>query len=522
MGTTWLTGGLRQVWRILGMYVATILIHGLTFALWNRRGDVQLVLLTGPMLVSVLMLSPYRHWPAYGIGWVLGMMTFVFIRSYPTLSMVMVFAGCTLLMYATAYVLGKYRSDHPIEDIPRLLFFLLVAALLLPLAIAWMAVGATTLLPTPPWLHKVWWHMALAMSLGFVLLTPAVLSLANPASSLRRNRPPLRKVVTITVLSLALLWLGWREFGSMETTMPLLLITPVPLLIYVALRAQMPGVSIVNMLLGIMAISLSYTSHGPFIQPDPRATTLSVQLWMAGMSVASLCFAALVEQRRAVQGALSASHDEVRLLAGRLIVAQEQERERIARDLHDDINQRLAVASMRLSALRQKIADHHRSEISQLQSELIALSGDIRQLSHGLHPSMLMQIGLAAALEDLCLAHRYRHGPAIELRIPSPPDGLPDDVALCLYRVAQEAMGNAVKHAQARRIEIVLQVDATRVDLDVRDDGQGFDMQARDRRGLGLQSISERVKLLGGSYRLHSAPGKGTELGVSIPLTTPT
>ncbi|WP_100218279.1 sensor histidine kinase [Dyella japonica] len=518
MSGKWLSGSVGQVLRLTGMFVATVVTHGLTFTLWNKRGDVQMILLSGPMLLAVLMSSPKRYWPAYGAGWALGMLSLSALRGYPVPVMALAYVLCVLFVYTTAWALGRYRSDQPIHDFPRLLWFLLVAAVLLPLAVTAMVVTLTGMLATPPWLHKVWWHMSLAISLGFVLLTPAVLSLTNPASTLRRDAMPLRSVLPVMVLSLALIWLGWRELGSIETLQPLALIAPVPLLIYVALRTQIPGVGIVNLALGAIAAQLSFSGYGPFLQNEPRATTVSIQLWMVGTSVASLFFAALVEQRRATQRALSASGNEVMHLAGRLIVAQEQERARIARDLHDNINQRLAVASMRLSALRPKLDDRNRNDVSQLQSDLIALSSDIRHLSHGLHPSMLAQIGLTAALDELCMANRQHNGPAIDLKMPAIVENLPADVALCLYRVAQEALGNALKHARAKRITLVLRIDARQVDLDIRDDGKGFDLRATGRRGLGLMSIGERTRLLGGSYRLHSTPGQGTELGIRIPL----
>ncbi len=512
--------GLQQLARAAGMYVATLVTHGLTFALWNHRGDLQMILLTGPMALPVLMLSARRYWPAYGVGWWAAMMTFIVARGYPLPGMALAYLGCVLLLYGTALLLERFRGDQSIDDFPRLWWFLLVAAVLLPLTTTGMALWLNTVLPTIPWLHKQWWHMALAMGLGFVLLTPAILSLSNPASALRRDMPGLR-VWLITALILALLWVAWGLLGNIDTLRAILLIAPAPLLIYVALCAQIPGVSAVNMALGAIAMQLSLTGHGPFLQGDAQSSTLTVQLWMLGMSVVSLLFAALVEQRRTVRNALVASSSEAQHLAGRLIVAQEQERARVARDLHDDINQRLALASMQLSSLRQKVEEHHRHDVTQLQNELISLSGDVRALSHGLHPSTLEHTGLALALGELCRTHRHRGGPAIALHIPEEPDGLPCEVTLCLYRVTQEALRNALKHAHAKRIDVALTIAGNQVELTITDDGRGFDAQSGGWQGLGLMSISERARLLGGSCRLRSALGEGTELCVCLPLQMP-
>lgn len=520
MGGKALTGGLPHLARGAGMFVAAVALQWLSMAMWNRQSDAQAIWLAGPLLLSALLSEPSRYWPAYDLGWLLGMFSLFFGLDIPVQGMMLVSPLVLLLINAAAFVISRFRADRSIDDFGRLLGFVVVAVVLLPLAtamaIAWRA--SATLLP--PWLSGPWWHVGLADSLGYALLPPAIVSLANPASSLRRDALPNWNMLLITTVALAFLWFGWRELGSVATVRPLLLLAPVPLAIYVALRAQIPGTSVVNLIIGVIAIQLTLSQEGPFAQGGGAAhTNLSVQLWMLGMAIASLFLAALVEQRRFTQRALSASSGEVRELAGRLIVAQEQERARIARDLHDDINQRLAVASIRLSALRRKVDESNRNDVSQLQSELIALSEDVRHLSHDLHPSMLTQTGLTAALASLCQSQRQRIGPYIELKVSPHAQDLPEDVALCLYRVTQEGLGNALRHAEAQHVEVELHIGDEQVNLTIKDDGKGFVAEAEGHhRGLGLMSIDERTKLLGGSYRLQSTLGKGTELCICIPL----
>jgi len=422
------------------------------------------------------------------------------------------------LINLAAWILSRLCKDQSIDNFFQLLVFLVIAVAALPAVTGLSFSLLTVVVELPGWLSKEWWHVGLADSLGYVLLTPAILSLLNPRSSLRRDSLPGWHVPLVTAGALTVLWLGWRELGTFAPIRPLLLLAPVPLAIFVALRAQVVGICVVNLVVGLIAIQLSLASEGPFVQPAPELTTIGVQLWMLGVAAASLYLAALVEQRRATQHALLVSSGEVRELAGRLIVAQEQERARIARDLHDDVNQRLAVASIRLSALRRKVDERNRQDVSQLQSELIALSEDVRHLSHDLHPSMLTQTGLTAALAGLCQNISHRSGPAIELRVSPHAKDLPEDVALCLYRVAQEALGNAIRHAGAERIDVALQVARDQVDLTITDNGKGFVADGGGRRGLGLMSIDERAKLLGGSYRLQSTLGKGTQLCIRIPL----
>lgn len=500
------------------MFVAAIALQWLSMAMWNRQSDAQVIWLPGPLLLSALLCDAGRYWPAYDLGWLLGLVSFAFALGLPMHGMALIYPVTLLLINAAAYLISRFRADQTIDDFLRLLGFLVIAVALLPLAsaqyIAWLA----SHMSVAPWLSGPWWHVGLADALGYALLPPAIVSLANPSSSLRRDALPNWNMLLITVTALVFLWLGWRELGDIAAVRPLLLLAPVPLAIYVALRSQIPGTSVVNLVIGTIAIELTISMEGPFVQGGVSHTNLSVQLWMLGMTIASLFLAAMVEQRRSTQRALSASSSEVRELAGRLIVAQEQERARIARDLHDDINQRLAVASIRLSALRRKVDESNRNDVSQLQSELIALSEDVRHLSHDLHPSMLSQTGLTAALGTLCQAQRQRSGPRIELKVSPHAKDLPEDVSLCLYRVTQEGLGNAVRHADAQRIEVALQIGDEQVNLSIKDDGKGFATGEEGHRGLGLMSIDERTKLLGGSYRLQSTLGKGTELCICIPL----
>lgn len=517
MGAGAWANGLTHVARMAGMFAAALALQGLAPGLFEHQADAPVIWLSGPALLSALLCDRPRYWLAYDLGWLLGMDSLALMQGAP-LGLLLLYPLVLLLINLAAFGVSRFRREQPLDDFVRLLGFLLLAVALLPLATTGLIGWLQMLVALPAWLSGPWWHLALADALGYALLPPAFVSLANPASSLRRDALPSWNMLLVTASALVLLWLGWRELGRFAMARPLLLLAPVPLAIYVALRTQIPGTSLVNLVIGIIAIQLSLSQQGPFVQEGQAHAHVSVQLWMLGMAAASLFLAALVEQRRATQRALAATSNEVRELAGRLIVAQEHERARIARDLHDDINQRLAVASIRLSALRRKVDESNRNDVSQLQSELIALSEDVRHISHDLHPSMLTQTGLTAALASLCQSLRHRSGPAIELKVSPQAKYLSEDVALCLYRVAQEGLGNALKHAQARRIELALRIGEQQADLSIRDDGKGFAADAEGSRGLGLMSIDERTKLLGGSYQVHSTPGKGTELCIRIPL----
>jgi len=201
--------------------------------------------------------------------------------------------------------------------------------------------------------------------------------------------------------------------------------------------------------------------------------------------------------------------------------AAEEERRRIARELHDDFGQRLAALALELKAVRKKlpIGELRRAELDAIGSGLVELAEDLRRLSHDLHPAILERRGLAEALRDHCGEIERRHGLPVRLSLHDAARPMPPDIALSLYRIAQEGLANAVRHAGARTIHVALRVAAREASLTVADDGAGFDPgQARRAGGVGLASIEERAQALGGRCRIVSFPGAGAEIEVAVPL----
>jgi signal transduction histidine kinase len=233
-------------------------------------------------------------------------------------------------------------------------------------------------------------------------------------------------------------------------------------------------------------------------------------------------------RRRRTEIALRESEQRFRVmaeenqdLAGRLINAQEEERSRIARDLHDDVSQQIAGVGIILSSLKRKVGVGMQPEVEQavvtLQSRTSAVADAIRTLSHELHPSVLQHAGLVATLQRHCSEIEQHHHAKVTFSAADNLDGLSPDVALCLFRVAQEALANAVRHARASAILVQLKATTEGVELSVSDDGTGFATSGRNGRGLGLRSIDERVRLNRGIVKLESRPGHGTTLRVRIP-----
>ncbi|HEX4952408.1 MAG TPA: tetratricopeptide repeat protein [Thermoanaerobaculia bacterium] len=212
---------------------------------------------------------------------------------------------------------------------------------------------------------------------------------------------------------------------------------------------------------------------------------------------------------------------EGRWSAGVRVAATEAARRRIARQIHDDFSQRLAGLALALRSVRKELPEEHpcRIELDTLSGRMAELGKDLRHLSHDLHPAALERRGLAEALRDHCSEVEARHGLPVELDLPSGERPIPPETALGLFRITQEALANVVRHAGARRARVSLTVLAGSARVIVSDDGAGFDARIPGRAGgLGLATIEERAGLLGGTCRIASQPGAGTEVEVTVPL----
>ncbi len=230
----------------------------------------------------------------------------------------------------------------------------------------------------------------------------------------------------------------------------------------------------------------------------------------------------ITERRRAEEG-LRESQRELRALTGRLLQAQETERRRIARELHDDLNQSLALLAVELDLLGQappKSMAWLGGRMSELSAQVKQLSSAVHDLSHNLHPSKLEQLGLVAGVRGLCKEQIQAHGLEVEFTHQQMPPSIPDDTALCLYRIAQEALQNVIKHSGARHARVELRGREDGVSLRIVDDGVGFDLRAADGNGgLGLVGMRERLRLVGGALVIDSRPSAGTRIEVHVPLS---
>ena len=387
-----------------------------------------------------------------------------------------------------------------------------MAVLLAPFSAAFVAAAGS---PDQYWFSwRVWFF---SEAVAFLMLAPAILTWMGGARQ-AFAKATLARCFEVGLIFGALLAICVRVFVSPTEVygrLPALVYLPLPLLLTAAVRFGPAGVNTSLLIVAFLSISGAVNGRGPFAGGGASDSVLSLQLFLVTMSIPLMFLATVIEER-------SARDRAMRVLSGRLVRAQEEERRHIARELHDEIGQILTVVKMNLESLRNpERRASSRASVEACVENVDRAIEQARTLAHDLRPSLLDDLGLPAALR--WFVNQIPQGtPKTHLAF----DGcegkaISQEVSTAAFRVAQEAVTNVLRHASARNVWVTLEASASTLELCVRDDGQGFDLPARRRSPIasfGLSSMEERVRLVGGHMEIRTAPGKGTELWARFPV----
>lgn len=253
----------------------------------------------------------------------------------------------------------------------------------------------------------------------------------------------------------------------------------------------------------------------------PVLMTYSLLSDEKGQPIAITVLAKDITELRRVESDLKRSQQELRELSARLMAAAEEEGKRIARELHDSFGPRLARVNLKVSEVERLVSSQPdlAEKLEEIGKEIGEIAKAAHELSRLLHPAVLSHLGLRTALEAECATFSRLRGITVNFSAESVPETLSDAVALCLYRVAQEALQNIRKHAQAKTASVTLAGRGQEIVMVVQDFGRGFDINAvRGKGGLGLVSMEERIRAVNGSMSVNSKPGEGTQVEVRIPI----
>jgi signal transduction histidine kinase len=261
--------------------------------------------------------------------------------------------------------------------------------------------------------------------------------------------------------------------------------------------------------------------HQEELQRLNEALDRRVQIRTQELASVNESLVAEVAERMQTEASLESSRQALQKLAFQLLRVQEEERRRISRDLHDDINQRLALLAMDIEAVERQLSfssGNVGESVRTIQDRVVELSDAVRHLAYQLHPSILDDLGLPIALQRLVddfTARSHIRGSFGHKNIPA---AVPQEIATCLYRVAQESLNNVARHAAASRVDVELTRSQSGLTVTITDDGVGFDSEQprHGPHGLGLLGMKERVALVQGVLQVNSTVGKGTRVQVVV------
>lgn len=478
----------------------------------------QLLWIPGPLLLGWLLFTPRAQWRGCILAACAGTVLSLLLVPMSALPRLLASVGEFAMVAMVAWLLERWRGERAaLEDYRDLTLFMLLACVLLPLCGAWwyaLASGGRAAALSPVAMREV----ALSSSVSYLLLVPVLVNVARIVDAPERRHGWHWRTVGMALLLFGLLVVLWTVNWEDGVVTPLLTLAPIPLLVWTLIVFGPAGASIGMLVVALLGIQLGVQGIGPFSFWDAPRNLLTGQAWTLCTGFALLFLGALSDQKLSNRLKLQRAYQRLGEVTGRMLVVQEEERTRIARDLHDDVNQSLAAISIRLSTLRNQIPAAERPSVVELQDQLLAVSNDIRSISHELHPSILRFTGLASALDAFCIKRNARGRLRLRCSIEDPPR-LADDQELSLFRIVQEALNNVDKHARASVADVLVCVRGQHLLLRVDDDGVGMPAGRGTRApGLGLISMEERARLLGGTLQVGTSPLGGTRIEVRFPL----
>ena len=474
------------------------------------------------VLLCWLLASPRKQWWLYLITPLPVRLILTLPATVPLWFLFVTFANDSLKELLAAYLLRR-TLGFPIRLTTLRAFSIFIAAAVIAAPLASSLAGAASRHALGYGFWISWYQWFLGNALASLVITPMLLFWLVVRHSAKR------RLGELALLMLGLALVSYYAFEIPHTEFsPLLLYTPLPFLIWAVSRTGPAGTSAALSVLSIFSILSSSLGRGIFAVSSASHNLLSLQLFLLVVSIPLLFLAVVMEERQRIQADLrrtqksvSESNERLRNLANRLINSQEEERRRIARELHDDIGQRLSLLINELDE-RQRVPlalgqAGPSEDLSQLHHTATQIATDIHDLSHELHSAKLHHIGLNAALKDLCQKVSPQRHISIIFRSTGLAKDLPADLALCLFRVGQEALNNVVKHSKASEAFLEVTQEQDVIALQVRDSGIGFDA-TKLTDGLGFSSMRERLWMFGGDLQVRSACGNGTEIVARVRL----
>lgn len=510
---------LRYFFLVLGLAVTYFLAAqiGLPFAFPGE--NITPVWPPAGVALAALLLFGAKLWPGVAIGQI----AVVAFEGEPLLSSIGVVVGNTVQPIVAVYLLERLIGFRAQLDRLKDLFGLAALAAAASSVVS-ATIGVTAIIgfgPIPVAEYgSIWLVYWLGDVLGILIVAPVLLtwSYVRPRSWRLAQVAEAGALLTGLLLVGEVAFSGWLGPGSRSDALEFAVF---PLLIWAALRFGSTGASGAILLLSGFAISGTVSGFGPFAGGDPQTNLMLLQAFIAVVAITALALAAITSERRSALDDLEASRQRLRHLSLRLQSIREEERKRIAREIHDQLGQVLTVLKVDLSLLGQRRAQGRelRQRLESMSELVDAGIETVRRISTELRPRVLDDLGLAAAIEWQAEEFEKRTGIRCEVEIKPRRIAIDPERSTACFRILQEALTNVARHANASKLTIRLHWIDGHVRLQVKDNGCGISREKlSDPKASGLVGMRERVLPWNGDVLIHAVPDQGTEVTVVIPL----
>jgi len=465
------------------------------------------------ILLAALLLSPRRVWWIFLVAMVPPHFVAQHQAGVPIWTAASWFLTNTTEALIGAFCITRLINPRTVfESVRGVSIFILFGVLIAPLATSFLDAAGVVLTGWGRGYVSLGAERFWTNALAELTIVPAIVLCASNGGRWIKNAG-LIQCCEAGLLGLSAVLATFLVFGFepvSPSTTPVLLFVPLALLMWATVRFGSGGLSLCLLAVSITAIWYVVNGREPFPSASVRQNVLALQILLCTVVLPLMFVSAFMTEARQTQ-------ESLRQMVCNFIKAQEQERARIGRELHDDINQRMALLAIELGQLQEHPSDVA-SRVQQIRQKTDEISRDVQSLSHDLHPSKLEYLGVVAGMRSWCNEFAERQGMEIDFET-DVSSRISAEVGVCLFRVLQEALHNAAKHSGVKHIEVRLAERSHAVHLVVIDSGIGFDLDpAMLGKGLGLTSMRERVLLVDGTISIESKPMGGTTIRVCIPL----
>jgi len=473
------------------------------------------------ILMAALLLIPLRRWWALIIG-VLGAHLLVQLpKGIPLTTSLGWFASNTGEALLGAALLYRFRKREPLfESVRGLFYFLSIGVFLAPFLTSFFDAAVVVITQRGQYYWILWLTRFLSNGLAAMTIVPVIVTGGNGGFAWMRKLT-LPRMLELVVLALLIIPITILVYGGVNPSpelVPALVYVPLPFLLWACLRFGVGGLAACGTTIALISFHYVIEGRGPFASATLKENIFFLQLLLGIVIIPLMLVNAVLLERRRTEQKLQQSRI-------RLIETQEQERRRIARELHDDIGQQLSLIKLELHQISEAGAEHIpgslKMPLRSAMRQIDSVSEAIRTVSHGLHPAHLDFLGLLPALKAFCSELRQQTDMNIYLHEGDLPRQLDHEVALCFFRVAQEALNNVIKHSRARNVDVHLKTEGADLLLRIMDDGIGFGSDNHHSAGLGVVNMKDRVESLGGTLQITSERKRGTILAARAPASRP-